>query len=57
MTAGVTLDSARYKDASRQALFVQDLVSRLYDVFPVPSPLPRLPTCRQPGPASVNFCT
>jgi putative ABC transport system permease protein len=29
LTASVTLDHARYKDASRQAVFVQDLISRL----------------------------
>ncbi len=29
LTASVTLDSARYKDGSRQSSFVQDLISRL----------------------------
>jgi putative ABC transport system permease protein len=29
LTAGITLDSARYKDASQQKHFVQDLISRL----------------------------
>ena len=30
LTANLTLDNARYKDATRQALFVQDLISRLH---------------------------
>src|SRR5437660_2255104 len=29
LTAGVTLDNARYKDASQQALFIQDMIPRL----------------------------
>jgi putative ABC transport system permease protein len=32
ITAGVTLDSARYKDASRQALFVRDILPRLQHI-------------------------
>jgi putative ABC transport system permease protein len=32
LTAGVTLDVARYKDASQQALFVQDMIPRLQDI-------------------------
>jgi len=32
LTAGVTLDKARYKDASQQALFVQDVIPRLQHI-------------------------
>jgi predicted permease len=32
LTAGVTLDSARYKDASQQALFVRDVLPRLQHI-------------------------
>jgi len=32
LTAGVTLDSARYKDASQQALFVRDILPRLQHI-------------------------
>jgi len=32
LTAGVTLDSARYKDAPQQALFVQSLLARLQQI-------------------------
>jgi putative ABC transport system permease protein len=32
LTAGVTLDVARYKDASQQALFVQDMIPLLQDI-------------------------
>jgi predicted permease len=32
LTAGVTLDDARYKDASRQAAFVRDLIPRLQQI-------------------------
>jgi predicted permease len=32
LTAGVTLDVARYKDASEQALFVQNMIPRLQDI-------------------------
>jgi len=32
LTASVTLDSARYKDASRQASFVRDIIPRLQEI-------------------------
>ncbi len=32
LTASVTLDSARYKDASQQALFVREIIPRLRDI-------------------------
>jgi predicted permease len=32
LTAGVTLDNARYKDPSQQTLFVRDLISRLQQI-------------------------
>jgi putative ABC transport system permease protein len=32
LTAGLTLDKARYNDASRQTLFVRDLISRLQHI-------------------------
>jgi predicted permease len=32
LTAGVTLDSARYKDASQQAFFVRDVIPRLQHI-------------------------
>jgi putative ABC transport system permease protein len=32
LTAGVTLDSARYKDASQQSLFVRDILPRLQNI-------------------------
>jgi predicted permease len=32
LTAGVTLDNARYKDASQQTLFVRDLIPRLQHI-------------------------
>jgi putative ABC transport system permease protein len=32
LTASVSLDNARYKDASQQTLFVQDLISRLQQI-------------------------
>ena len=32
LTAGVTLDSPRYKDASQQALFVRDIIPRLQNI-------------------------
>jgi predicted permease len=32
LTAGVTLDSARYKDASQQTLFVRDVIPRLQNI-------------------------
>jgi putative ABC transport system permease protein len=32
LTAGVTLDNARYKDAPQQALFVQSLLARLQEI-------------------------
>jgi predicted permease len=32
LTAGVTLDNARYKDASQQTLFVRDLIPRLQQI-------------------------
>ncbi len=32
LTAGVTLDDARYKDASQQTLFVQDVIPRLQHI-------------------------
>jgi predicted permease len=32
LTAGLTLDNARYKDAAQQALFVRDLISRLQQI-------------------------
>jgi predicted permease len=32
LTAGVTLDKARYKDAAQQTLFVQDLIPRLQKI-------------------------
>ncbi len=32
LTAGVTLDKARYRDASQQALFVRDVIPRLQEI-------------------------
>ncbi len=32
LTAGVTLDSARYKDAAQQTSFVRDIISRLQHI-------------------------
>jgi predicted permease len=54
LTASVSLDNARYKDGSRQALFVQDLISRLQqlpgaEAIAVGSDLPAT------GPGSVTF--
>lgn len=54
LTAGVTLDNARYKDASHQTLFVRDLISRLQqlpgvDAVAVVSDLPAT------GPGSVSL--
>jgi predicted permease len=53
LTAGVTLDSARYKDAAQQASFVRDITSRLQHIpgaaaVAVTSSLPAT------GPASVT---
>ena len=54
LTAGLTLDNARYKDASRQTLFVRDLISRLQhlpgtEAVAAASDLPAT------GPGSVTF--
>ncbi len=54
LTAGVTLDSARYKDASQRALFVRDVIPRLQhipgaQVVAVTSDLPAT------GPSAVNL--
>jgi putative ABC transport system permease protein len=54
LTAGISLDKARYEDASRQALFVRDLLSRLRslpgaEVVAVASDLPAT------GPGSVTL--
>jgi len=54
LTAGVTLDSARYKDASRQALFVRDVTTHIQNIpgiedVAVTSDLPAT------GPGSVTF--
>jgi putative ABC transport system permease protein len=35
LTAGVTLDNARYKDASQQALFVRNVIPRLREILGV----------------------
>ena len=53
LTAGVTLDSARYKDAAQQTSFVRDIISRLQQIpgaaaFAVTSDLPAT------GPGSVT---
>jgi predicted permease len=53
LTAGVTLDSARYKDAAQQASFLQEIISRLQHIpgagiVAVTSDLPAT------GPASVT---
>ena len=54
LTASVTLDSARYKDASRQALFVRDVTTQIQDIpgiedVAATSDLPAT------GPGSVTF--
>jgi putative ABC transport system permease protein len=54
LTAGVTLDNARYKDASQQALFVRNVIPRLREILgveavAVASDLPAT------GPASVTL--
>jgi predicted permease len=54
LTAGVTLDKARYKDGARESLFVQELISRLQQLpgaesIAIGSDLPAT------GPGSVTF--
>jgi predicted permease len=54
LTAGVTLDKARYNDASQQALFVQNLMARLRQVpgTTVAAAISDLPAT---GASNVNF--